>query len=101
MLSFVRRLSFDAAAEFVDAPGAKWFTTPLNCPHSHPTRNCPHMSSAINQLIAGAPVAAAVTKQPRPPHAISAGPVGRLRPGTSPPGTSRSVSPWHNSTPAL
>ena len=34
--------------------GAKWFTTPLNCPHSHPARNCPDMTSALNELIAGA-----------------------------------------------
>ena len=34
--------------------GAKWFTTPLDCPHSHPARNCPDMTSALNELIAGA-----------------------------------------------
>ena len=54
MLSLVRRLSFDAAAEFFDAPSAKWFTTPLNCPHSHPARHCPDMTFGAHQLIAGA-----------------------------------------------
>ena len=34
--------------------GAKWFTTPLDCPHSHPARNCPDMTSALEELIAGA-----------------------------------------------
>ena len=34
--------------------GAKWFTTPLNCTHSHPARNCPDMTSALKELIAGA-----------------------------------------------
>jgi hypothetical protein len=32
-------LFFEAAAEAVDVPainGAKWFTTPPNCPDSHP-----------------------------------------------------------------
>ncbi|MET0992655.1 MAG: hypothetical protein ABWY20_00610 [Mycobacterium sp.] len=50
------RPSFEAAAGSSMRPainGAKWFTTPLDCPHSHPARNCPDMTSALKELIAG------------------------------------------------
>ena len=37
------------------AQGAKTFLThALDCPHAHPTRDCPTMTAALDQLIEGA-----------------------------------------------
>ncbi|MDT2006944.1 MerR family transcriptional regulator [Rhodococcus opacus] len=37
------------------AHGAQTFLThALNCPHTHPTRDCPSLTSALDELVAGA-----------------------------------------------
>ena len=37
------------------AQGAQAFLThALNCPHAHPTRDCPNMTAALDQLVDGA-----------------------------------------------
>jgi DNA-binding transcriptional MerR regulator len=71
-------ISLETAAAIMDAPGQEWRETvrdqiaalddlikqaqgaqtflshALNCPHAHPTRDCPAMTGALDQLVDGA-----------------------------------------------
>jgi DNA-binding transcriptional MerR regulator len=71
-------IPLETAAAILDAPGEQWRETvreqigalndliekaqgaqtflahALNCPHAHPARDCPSMTAALDQLVAGA-----------------------------------------------
>jgi DNA-binding transcriptional MerR regulator len=71
-------ISLEKAAAIMDAPGQEWretvrvqiaaldelikqaqgaqsfLTHALNCPHNHPTRDCPTMTGALDELVDGA-----------------------------------------------
>jgi DNA-binding transcriptional MerR regulator len=71
-------ISLETAAAIMDAPGQEWRETvrdqiaaldelikqaqsaqtflshALNCPHAHPTRECPTMTGALDELVDGA-----------------------------------------------
>jgi DNA-binding transcriptional MerR regulator len=71
-------ISLETAAAIMDAPGQEWretvrdqiaaldelikqaqgaqsfLTHALNCPHTHPTRDCPNMTGALDELVDGA-----------------------------------------------
>lgn len=73
-------IPLDTAAAILDAPGRRWrdavqqqiaelnhvieqaqgaqtfLTHALDCPAVHPARDCPSMTSALDQLVAGAPM---------------------------------------------
>jgi DNA-binding transcriptional MerR regulator len=73
-------LPLDVAATILDAPGPRWretvhdqiaeleqlieqargaqvlLTHAVNCPAEHPTRDCPNMTQALDELVAGASV---------------------------------------------